>query len=281
MGTLYITYGDGEMSDALLLNLSALIALLPASLVAQRKLVAPNSSFWLLLSVAVAGPSLLLAANSADGWHSDLSTALWATITVSLLLLAIISAVIKKIWRLSALFIPYMFIFGLFATALATINTTHIIAPTNTISGWVALHIVVSITTYGLITLGSVAALTAILQERALKAKKQTPYLRTLPSLADCDSMVIRVLSLGEAVLTIGLLSGMALQISETGSLLSLNHKTVLTLTAFIVMGCLLFAHFKFGLRGRKAARLVLLGYLLLTLGYLGVKFVTGVLLAE
>jgi ABC-type uncharacterized transport system permease subunit len=73
----------------------------------------------------------------------------------------------------------------------------------------------------------------------------------------------------------------MALQISETGSLFSLNHKTVLTLTAFIVIGGLLYAHFKFGLRGRKAARLVLLGYLLLTLGYLGVKFVTDVLLSE
>ena len=93
--------------------------------------------------------------------------------------------------------------------------------------------------------------------------------------------MIIKTLTLGEAVLTIGLLSGMALHISETGSLFSLNHKTVLTLTAFVVIGCLLFAHFKFGLRGRKAARLVLLGYSLLTLGYLGVKFVTDVLLAE
>jgi len=281
MGTLYITYGDGEMSDALLLNLSALIALLPASLVAQRKLVAPNSSFWLLLSVAVAGPSLLLAANSADGWHSDLSTALWATITVSLLLFSIISIVIKEVWRLSTLLIPYMFIFGLFATAWATTNTSPTIVQTNSISNWVALHIVFSIITYGLITLGSIAALAAIFQERSLKAKKQAPYLRSLPSLADCDSIVIKVLSLGEAFLIIGLLSGMALQISETGSLFSLNHKTVLTLTAFIVIGGLLYAHFKFGLRGRKAARLVLLGYLLLTLGYLGVKFVTDVLLSE
>jgi ABC-type uncharacterized transport system permease subunit len=73
----------------------------------------------------------------------------------------------------------------------------------------------------------------------------------------------------------------MAIQVSKTGSLFSLNHKTVLSLTAFIVIGCLLFAHFKYGLRGRKAARLVLLGYLLLTLGYLGVKFVTDVLLTK
>ncbi len=267
------------MSDALILNLSALITLLSASLAAQRKLAAPNVSFWLFLSAAIAGPFLLLVTNSTDGWHSDLSTALWATITVSLLLLAIISALIADFWRLSVLFIPYMFILGLFAAALATINTNLIVEPNNTISNWIALHIVVSITTYGLITLGSVAALAAILQERALKAKKQTLYLRALPSLSDCDSMVIKVLSLGEAVLIIGLLSGMALQISETGFLFSFNHKTVLSLTAFTVIACLLYAHFKFGLRGRKAARLVLLSYLFMTLGYLGVKFVTDVLL--
>ena len=174
-----------------------------------------------------------------------------------------------------------MLIFGLFAAAWATINTNPTVLPTNAISGWITLHITVSITTYGLITLGSIAALAAIFQERALKAKKQVKFLRTLPSLADCDSMVIKILTLGEALLTVGPLSGMALHISETGSLFSLNHKIILTLTAFIVIGCLLFAHFKFGLRGRKAARLVLLGYLLLTLGYLGVKFVTDVLLAE
>ena len=268
------------MSDALLLNLSALIALLPASLVAQRKIAARDTVFWLVLGVAIAGPALLLVVTSYDGWHSDLSTALWTTIITSLLLFAIMSAVIRDAWRLSPLFTPHMFIFGLFAAAWATLNKGIAPVPTNTLSGWVILHIVASITTYGLITIGSVAALAAIFQERALKAKKQTRLVHTLPSLAGCDGIVMLLLGMGEAVLVIGLLSGMALEISDTGSLFSFNHKTILTLTAFVIIGCLLFAHFKFGLRGRKAARLVLLGYLFLTLGYLGVKFVTNVLLA-
>ena len=72
----------------------------------------------------------------------------------------------------------------------------------------------------------------------------------------------------------------MALQYGETGTLLVLDHKTILTITAFAVIGGLLIAHFKTGLRGRKAARIVLLAYLLLTLGYPGVKFVTDVILA-
>jgi ABC-type uncharacterized transport system permease subunit len=62
--------------------------------------------------------------------------------------------------------------------------------------------------------------------------------------------------------------------------LLVFDHKTVLTITAFVVIGGLLAAHYKTGLRGRQAARIVLLAYLLLTLGYPGVKFITDVVLS-
>jgi ABC-type uncharacterized transport system permease subunit len=72
----------------------------------------------------------------------------------------------------------------------------------------------------------------------------------------------------------------MALQYRETGALLALNHKTVLTIAAFLVLAGLLAAYGLGGVRGKRAARVVLLGYLLLTLGYPGVKFVTDVLMA-
>ena len=41
----------------------------------------------------------------------------------------------------------------------------------------------------------------------------------------------------------------------------------------------LLFLHYRTGLRGRATTRVVLLAYLLLTLGYPGVKFVTDILM--
>jgi ABC-type uncharacterized transport system permease subunit len=72
----------------------------------------------------------------------------------------------------------------------------------------------------------------------------------------------------------------MALQYRESGYLLPVNHKTVLTLASFIVIGALLIAQRWLGVRGRRAARMALLGYLLLTLGYPGVKFVTEVLIS-
>ena len=55
-------------------------------------------------------------------------------------------------------------------------------------------------------------------------------------------------------------------QATGFGALLTFDHKTVLTVIAFIVIGALLAAHYRVGLRGRRAARLVLIGYLLVTL---------------
>jgi len=72
----------------------------------------------------------------------------------------------------------------------------------------------------------------------------------------------------------------MAVRYFATGTLLEVDHKTLFSLLTFAVIGLLLVARYRQGLRGRRAARLVLLAYLLLTLAYPGVKFATEILLA-
>jgi len=269
-----------KMSNTLLLHISAFLALLPVSLRVARDGSSRDLTYWLLLAVAIAGPCLLLTVSSGEGWHTDLSTSLWATIAASLILFAATSACIADAWRLSLLFMPYMALLGVFAIAWGHTSIETQTMPLATVGAWVLIHIIVSVATYGLVTIAAVAALAAAVQERALKTKQPSNFARRLPSLSDCDDIVMRLLVMGEVVLGIGLLSGLALQISENDGGFILNHKTLLTITAFVVIGGLLFAHFKSGLRGRKAAQFVLLGYLLLTLGYPGVKFVTDVLLA-
>ncbi len=82
-----------------------------------------------------------------------------------------------------------------------------------------------------------------------------------------------------ELVLGAGIVTGMALQYLASGELLAFDHKTVLSLLAFAIIGALLVLQLRSGLRGRRAARLVLAAYLLLTLAYPGVKLVTDVLI--
>lgn len=266
------------MSQNLILSLSALLSLIPVIVVCRRENGRRDALYWALLAVAVAGPLTWAVVQTAGTWRTGLSTTLWITAAASMAIFAAIAVLVPHAWRLTSLVVPYMLALGLLATAWqqAPGKPLAVAAP----AGWIQIHIFMSVTTYALVTIAALAGLAAFLQERALKSKHPTGLTRLLPSVADCEALMVRLLILGEVVLGLGLATGMATQYGETGVLLALDHKTVLTITSFAVIGWLLVAHFRSGVRGRLAARLVLLAYLLMTLGYPGVKFVTDVLVS-
>lgn len=266
------------MSREFLFGLSALFALMPAVSLALRRDGKRDAILWSALAMAVLGPGVWSVVQISDRWHTGLSTNLWATIAVSLLLFALVAAVSRQAWRLTPLVAAYMVVLTVFALAWQHAPQGELDAAVP--AGWVAVHIGLSVATYALVTIAAVSACAAFLQERALKLKRPTALTRSLPSVADCERILVRLLIAGETVLGLGLVTGLAVQVAETGGLPAIDHKVVLTITAFLVIGGLLAAHFLSGLRGRTAIRFVLLGYLLLTLGYPGVKFVTDVMLA-
>ena len=266
------------MTQDLLFSLSALAALIPSLLLCLRRDGRRDFLYWSVLAVAVAGPLTWVVAQTAGAWYTGLSTTLWVTVAVSMVLFAGVAAVTREAWRLTPLMAPYMLGVGVLATIWQRAPQKPL-GP-EMVSAWLEMHIVLSVTTYGLVTVAAVAALAAFLQDRALKTKCPTALTRLLPSVVDCESLLVRLLVASEVVLALGLSTGMATQYRETGTLIAFDHKTVLTVTAFLVIAGLLIGHFRIGVRGRMAARFVLLAYLLMTLGYPGVKFVTDVLMA-
>jgi ABC-type uncharacterized transport system permease subunit len=138
---------------------------------------------------------------------------------------------------------------------------------------------VVSVLTYGLLTIGAMAGLAVMLQERALKLKRPGRLTRILPSVADGERIQVALLTAGAAILGCGLLSGMAAQFFESGHLIEFTHKIALSVLTFVTIVVLLAVHIRTGIRGRRAARYILVAYLLITLAYPGVKFVTDVIL--
>ncbi len=144
---------------------------------------------------------------------------------------------------------------------------------------WLDAHILVSILTYGLATIAAIAALAIFQQERALKRREPSPLSANLPAIADAERLQNRLLWLSAIVLAAGLLTGVGTLYSETGQLFTFTHKTIFAVAAFAVIVALLIVHNLTGLRGRRAARIVLLIYLLLTLAYPGVKFVQDILI--
>ncbi len=271
------------MLEDILFSLSALAALLPSAFVAlKRRDVGRGEegrdvTFWLTLGVAVAGPLVWVFIKMSGSWQTGLSTTLWVTISASMIIFAAITVLNDKAWRLTPLMIPYMAILAVFAIFWQQAPETRPL--TETPDGWIQAHILISVATYALVTIAAIAALAAFLQERALKAKRPTTLTRQLPSVAESESLLVRLLIIGEIVLGMGMATGMATQFQETGSIIEWDHKAILSLTTFAVIGALLITHFSTGTRGRRITRLVLLAYLLLTLGYPGVKFVTDVMI--
>lgn len=265
------------MENATLFTLSTLLSLVPATFVAYRAQPARDTIFWLATAVAVAGPVAWSVVLLAGTWRTGLSSTLWVTVAASLALYAALSAAAREVWRLAPLLLPYLILLGLVAAIWSQ-------APERPMTGqaplaWIEAHIAFSVLTYGLLTVAAVAGVAVFLQERALKNRLPTRLTALLPSVAASENMQVRLLIATEVVLGLGLATGMALQYLETGALIALSHKSLLSIVAFVVIGGLLIAHFRTGMRGKRASRYVLIAYLMVTLGYPGVKFVTDVLM--
>jgi len=267
------------MSTSLGLSLLALAALLPAAIVRWRHHDKPDAVFYAVLTLAVAGPVLWSGAQLGGAWHTGFAMSLWITIAATMILFLGLTLLTRQGWRLTPLLLPYLLLLGIFAVIWQR-------APERPLNEavpqvWLDAHIAFAVATYGLLTLAAVASASVFLQERALKAKRPTSLTRLLPAIAESEALEIRLLYAAEAVLALGVLSGLGAQYFSGVTSLALDNKTLLSLAAFIVIAVLLAARHLSGLRGRRVARWALVAYLLLTLAYPGVKFVTDVLIGS
>ncbi|MBT5570130.1 MAG: cytochrome c biogenesis protein CcsA [Alphaproteobacteria bacterium] len=270
------------MNGSIIFGIAALLTLLPAALLpAQNQVESAQGEgrlFWLLLSVATVGPIALDISAGGGLWQSGFSATLWTIVAGTMLVYFAICLVSRSSRKLRALLLPYLVILSVIALLWSSVPDTSVAGSSMTV--WLQVHIGVSLVTYALITVAATAALGVWLKERALRSRKMSRLVDGLPAVSDGESTQLRLLTAAEIVLGLGLLSGMATQFFIAGSLMALDHKTTLSIAAFLVLGVLLMMQRSSGLRGRNATRLVLMTYLLMTLAFPGVKFVTDVVLS-
>jgi ABC-type uncharacterized transport system permease subunit len=264
--------------DNMALNFGALLALLPAVVASFRRRGTPDALFYAVLALATLGPGLWVLAVAGGAWRTGFAMSLWVTITATMALFLMLALATRNASRLAPLLLPYQALLGLIALFWQRAPERPVAGTVP--AGWLDAHIVFAVATYALLTIAAVAGLAVFLQERALKAKRPTALTRLLPAVAESEGLELGLLAASEGVLALGLASGMAAEHFLGGRLLPFDHKTLLSLAAFVVIGGLLLARHFYGLRGRRVARWALLAYLLLTLAYPGVKFVTDVLMA-
>ena len=260
-----------------LIPLSALVALLPSAILSWRR-PRRDALLLLLVAVAAAGPASWAVALMAGGWRTGLAPALWVSIAATASEFLILALVTRDGWRLAPLVLPYLLLLGVLALLVDTAAAQALSGTTP--AAWLDLHILVSVATYGLVGLAAMAGLAVLVQDRGLKLRQGGGRAaELLPALASGERLEIGLLTAAEIVLGIGILTGLAAEWFMTDEPTGLGHKRVFAILAFLVIGGVLAAHRFTGLRGRRAARLALLAWLLLTLAYPGVKLVTDLIL--
>jgi ABC-type uncharacterized transport system permease subunit len=142
-----------------------------------------------------------------------------------------------------------------------------------------AVHILSSVIAFGVLSIAGVYALFVTIIDHFLRRHHLNPFVRALPALEILESLLFRLITTGLVILTVSLVSGL-LFINDIFAQ-HLVHKTILSISAWLIFGMLLWGRWKFGWRGRVAVRMTLAGIIVLLLSYFGVKLVLEVILGR
>jgi ABC-type uncharacterized transport system permease subunit len=128
-------------------------------------------------------------------------------------------------------------------------------------SGWVFVHVVLIFTGYAGLFLSFGASLLYIVQERTLKSKHPARLTTLLPPLQTIDEICYNSLLFGFPFMTLGLAAGSVLAIDKYGPLFFYDPKILLSFLMWIVYLLLLYMRWSSGWRGRRAALLATVAF--------------------
>ncbi|SEQ36778.1 ABC-type uncharacterized transport system, permease component [Ectothiorhodospira magna] len=138
-------------------------------------------------------------------------------------------------------------------------------------------HMLLAMIAFSLLTIAAIQAALLALQNHSLHNHRPGGLIRALPPLSTMDTMLFHVIGWGFIFLTAALLTG--LFVLEDLFAQHLAHKAVFAIIAWLIFATLLVGRFRFGWRGRLAARWTLIGFALLFVAYVGSKMVLEMIL--
>ena len=139
------------------------------------------------------------------------------------------------------------------------------------------LHAWCALLAYATLGIAALLAVMLWLQDRALRRHQFGRWRFALPPLTELESLLFRTVTVGFALLTATLLTGVLFV--EDLLAQHLVHKTVLSVLSWLVFGGLLLGRWRRGWRGRTAVRWVLVAMVLLVLAFFGSKAVLELVL--
>ncbi|MGH8250990.1 MAG: cytochrome C assembly family protein [Steroidobacteraceae bacterium] len=146
--------------------------------------------------------------------------------------------------------------------------------------GWpFAVHVVLAMGSAGMFAIAAVFVVMLALQDSELRSKRPSGWLAALPPVESLERALFSLIATGMAALTVAILAGLLFVTDLFAQ--HLVHKTVLALVAWAIFALLLIGRWRFGWRGRIAARYTIAGFVVLAVAYFGSKFVLEVLLGR
>jgi len=172
------------------------------------------------------------------------------------------------VFPLTALSLVFSYFWG---TGIGSQQATHATMQ----SQWFAGHIYVSILAYSLIAIATIQSLIYVYQERLIKNRTSSTMLLALPPLQTMEQLLFRLVAVGFALLSLTILSGIIFSQEIFGQAFTFKHHTVFAILSWLVFALLLFRRYQSSVRGSQAVKWVLIGFVLMQLGYFGTKLVS------
>lgn len=146
-------------------------------------------------------------------------------------------------------------------------------APNNNLeSFWLATHVFLIIAGYVALSFAFVSSLLYLVQENLLKRKKLTGLWQKLPSLGAADEWIFRATAFGVALLTLGLITGVAFSSAQiTGYQPLSDPKVLFSGATWAIFAAYLGARWWLGWHGRRSNLVVVCGFVVLAVSFFGV----------
>lgn len=189
-----------------------------------------------------------------------------SVIGLQLGLIALLGALEARLRGLSA---------GLLALAALTASITGQTESATALAGlsWqIRTHVFTSMFAYGLLTVGAIVAVYALVQENRLRHARLSTISYLFAPLETTEKLLYAITTAGFTVLALSVISGFTFV--EDLFAQHLIHKTTLSLLALLLFGILLLGRRFAGWRGKRAVYLYLAGFAILCLAYFGSRFV-------
>ena len=154
-----------------------------------------------------------------------------------------------------------------------------------TASGPFRLHLLLAILAYSVMTMALIQGLLLMAVHKRVRSKdfisqdgaKHVNILDNMPSMMEMEKILFRLIWVGFIVLTAAILFGAVYSQELFGQAFRFDHKTVTTCMAWFIFGILLLGHHLRGWRGKFAALWTVIGFCVLMVSYIGVRFVMEV----